>query len=130
MDPQHYFIRPSPEVHSVAELIAHGTAWRKDAIVKIETGRGDLTEADKADWPDLEELKLLGWEEIYSEYADSVNQLIRLLEGKDDPFLEEMYFDPEFDGDFPFSFTLIGILQHDIYHLGQLGLVIRMIRGS
>ncbi len=127
-DPEHYFTRPYPEVHSVAELIAHGNAWRNDAIVKIRSGKGELTEMSPEDWPDLETLKEKGWDKIFNEYRESVNSFIALLEEKDDEFLNTEYFDPEFDGTYPYSFTINGILQHDLYHLGQLGLVMRMIR--
>ncbi len=129
IDNNFYFVRPYPEVHSVAELIAHGTAWRKDVIVKIESGKGELTEASDQDWQDLEKLKGKGWDAIYEEYVESVDLLISLLEDKDDAFLDEKYQDPEFNGEFPYRFSIYGILQHDLYHLGQLGLVIKMLRG-
>ncbi|MGI9546014.1 MAG: DinB family protein [Flavobacteriaceae bacterium] len=128
MDPEQYFIRPAADVHSVAELITHATAWRKDAVVKIRTGAGQLTEASDEDWPDLELLQEKGWATIIAEYEESVDGLIGLLEEKDDAFLETTYHDPEFGGNFPYSFTIYGILQHDIYHLGQLGLVASMLK--
>ena len=128
MDVSHYFTRPQPEVHSVAELISHGTAWRKDAVVKIKTGKGELTEMSPDDWPVLESLKKKGWDKIFEEYTESVDMFLALLQQKDDEFLETEYIDPEFGGKYPFSFTVNGILQHDLYHLGQLGLVIRMLR--
>lgn len=128
IDPEQYFVRPIPEVHSVAELISHSTAWRKDTIVKIKTGKGQLTEVSEEDWPNLEQLKEKGWELIFAEYVESVDGLIRVLEEKDDTFLETSYHDPEFGGEFPYSFTIYGILQHDIYHLGQLGLVAKMLK--
>lgn len=130
LDPELYFTRPNADVHSVAELIAHGTAWRKDAAIKIQTGQGTLTEASDEDWPTLEILEEKGWEQIYKEYTDSVDALIHLLEEKDDTFLDETYTDPEFNGEFPFSFAIHGIVQHDLYHLGQLGLVCKMLAES
>ncbi|MGB3588042.1 MAG: hypothetical protein WBA23_15950, partial [Tunicatimonas sp.] len=36
------FVRPVPNLHSVAEIISHLTAWRKDIILKIEVGKGAL----------------------------------------------------------------------------------------
>ena len=128
MDAAHYFTRPQPEVHSVAELIAHSTAWRKDAVVKIETGKGELTEMSPDDWPDLKSLKKKGWNKIFEDYTESVDAFLSLLQQKDDEFLETEYIDPEFGGKYPYGFTINGILQHDLYHLGQLGLVIRMLR--
>ena len=124
---EYYFIRPYPEVHSVAELMAHGTAWRKDAVLKITTGKGKLTEVSEEDWPSLDSLKEKGWDAIYKEYEDSVDLLIRSLADKDDDFLNMEYHDPEFGGTYPFSFAVVGIVQHDLYHLGQLGLVAKML---
>ncbi len=130
LDPGLYFKRPFPGIHSVAELVAHGNAWRKDAAVKIQTGKGVLTEASDLDWPDLKILENRGWDDIYKEYSKSVEELILLLEQKEDSFLEEKYSDPEFNGEFPYSFAIHGIVQHDLYHLGQLGLVCKMLNVS
>ncbi len=124
---EHRFKHPHPNIHAVAELLAHGTAWRRDAILKIQTGKGELTEASEDDWQDLEKLKEKGWETIISEYQSSVASLLEILKLKNDDFLESHYHDPEFAGDFPYSFAIYGILQHDIYHLGQIGLVIKML---
>ena len=44
------FIRPEPSIHSIAELIAHLTAWRKDAILKITTGKGHLLDEMPENW--------------------------------------------------------------------------------
>ena len=33
------FIKPKPELHSVAEIISHLTTWQKETILKIKTGR-------------------------------------------------------------------------------------------
>ena len=127
LDDSLYFERPQEDVHSVAELIAHGTSWRKDAVLKINTGKGELTETSEDDWPTIDRLKEKGWDSIYKEYIDSVQLFIRALENKDDTFLGEEYSDPEFGGTFPYSFTIIGIVQHDLYHLGQIGLVAKML---
>lgn len=125
---EHRFERPYPTIHAVAELLAHSTAWRRDAILKIREGKGELTEASEDDWQGLEKLKEKGWETIISEYLSSVERLLELLNLKDDEFLETHYHDPEFAGDFPYSFAINGILQHDIYHLGQMGLVVKMLK--
>lgn len=127
LDTSLYFEQPQSNVHSVAELISHGTAWRRDAVLKIKTGKGELTEASEEDWPSLERLRKKGWDAIYKEYVDSVDLFIRSLEEKTDDFLNEEYSDPEFDGTYPFSFAIVGIVQHDLYHLGQLGLVAKML---
>jgi hypothetical protein len=51
-----------------------------------------------------------------------------LLQSKDDQFLDEHYYDIDFKGTYPYSFAIEGMLHHDIYHLGQMGLVIKLIK--
>ena len=45
-----YFEQPNA-MHSIAELVSHLTTWRKDAIEKIISGKGYLTDKDPANWP-------------------------------------------------------------------------------
>lgn len=121
------FRRPLPSVHSVAEIMAHIISWRKDAIVKLKTGKGELTDSHPEVWRTNEELKAIGWEKIMEEDNSTLKELLELLRDKDDTFLDELYYDPEFAGNYPYSFVLEGMLHHDIYHLGQIGLVIKLL---
>ncbi len=122
------FIRPLPNLHSPAELIAHLTAWRKDAILKIQDGIGQLMDDDDQNWPRVDKLKIVGWSKIKQDYRDSLSDLIDLLKAKDDSFLIERYEDQDFKGKYPYSFIINGLLHHDLYHLGQLGIVIKLIK--
>ncbi|MTB53526.1 DinB family protein [Lewinella sp. W8] len=122
------FVRPLPELHSVAELLAHLTAWKKDALLKVQRGTGELTSEDAADWPTNQALKDLGWKRLREENEKSHHDLLKALRGKEDAFLEETYQDQDFKGTFPLSFALNGILHHDLYHLGQMGIVIKLLK--
>lgn len=122
------FIRPLPSFHSIAEILAHIISWRKDAIIKLKTGKGELTDAHPEVWRSNEELKAIGWEKIREEDNSTLEELLELLSEKDDSFLDDLYYDPEFAGNYPYSFVLEGMLHHDIYHLGQIGLVIKLLK--
>jgi hypothetical protein len=124
------FVKPLPTMHSVAELIAHLTAWNNDVILKINTGTGRLRDNDADNWPDNERLKELGLKGILNRYSDSVNQIVLLLKTKDDLFLKERYFDQDFGSEFDMSFLIDGIVHHCIYHLGQIRIVIKLIKGK
>lgn len=128
VDAQTAFRRPLPELHSPAEILSHLTVWREDAILKIQSGKGSLTDQSPENWKSNEDLKELGWEKMKQDYEASIHTLIELLKGKDDVFLEEIYYDPEFKGHFPYRFVIEGILQHDIYHLGQLGIILKFLK--
>jgi hypothetical protein len=125
---QEAFTKPSPTLHSVAELIAHLTAWSNDTILKIRNGIGELRDNDAQNWPDNHDLKKLGWNTIIQNYQESLSQVIGLLKEKEDSFLKEKYYDQDFNDEFDYSFAIDGMLHHNIYHLGQMGIVIKLIK--
>ena len=122
------FFYKANEMHSVAQLLSHLTTWRKDAIIKITTGKGIITDCDPSNWANNEALKKLGCKSIISEYKSTLYTIIDLLKDRTDSFLNDHYFDIDFKGSYPYSFALYGLLHHDIYHLGQIGMLITMIK--
>jgi hypothetical protein len=124
------FTRPLPNLHSPAELISHLTAWRKDTLLKIRDGKGQLTDNSDHNWPGNDELKKIGWSQIIQNYRDSLIELVGLLRDKEDSFLDELYEDQDYKGKYAYSFVINGLLHHDLYHLGQLGIVIKLIKES
>lgn len=122
------FVRPLPNLHSVAEIVSHLTAWRKDTIVKIRTGTGKMTVESEENWLDYDTLQKIGWDAIKADYQNSLTELIELLRVRDDEFLRQEYYDPDFKGYYPYQFVVDGMLHHDIYHLGQIGIVIKLLR--
>ena len=129
LDTDVYFEKPNA-LNSIAELVFHLTAWRKDAIEKIISGKGYLTDKDPANWPGNKALRELGWEFIYNDYQASLSTLIDLLNDKADNFLDQLYYDIDFKGTYPYSFALYGILDHDIYHLGQIATLITILENN
>ena len=122
------FTRPLPDLHSAAEIISHLTAWRKDTILKIRTGNGSLTEDARENWKGNDELRLAGWDKVWRDYRESLQELIQLLRAKDDSFLKEKYYDPDYKGYYEYAFVINGMLHHDLYHLGQLGIIIKFLK--
>lgn len=118
---------PVSGTHCAAQLLAHLTAWRRDALLKIETGKGELRDSDSDNWPAVAELRKKGWPAILHEFDESLEAVLRVLEGKDDAFLEETYYDQDYKGAYPYAFLLNGLMHHDLYHLGQLGMVVREV---
>ncbi len=119
------FERPLDDMHSIAEIISHLTLWRNETILKIKTGTGSKTDDCEENWLTNSVLKVKGWKQIKSEYDNTLTELIELLKEKEDSFLSESYYDTDFKGYYPYSFVINGMLHHDIYHLGQLGIIIK-----
>ena len=122
-----YFESPAEGLHSVAALFSHMNLWRQEAIIKIKTGRGEKTDDCPENWLDLESLKTKGWSVIKAEHDQSIAELIGLLKQRDDAFLLQEYYDPDFKGNYTYSWLLNGLLHHDIYHLGQLGITVKFL---
>ena len=125
VDEKSAFLRPIENLHRVAEIISHLTLWRQETILKIQTGKGSKTDDCEENWRDNDWLKTMGWGMIRSEYDRTLSELIDLLKSKDDEFLSELYYDTDFKGEYPYRFVIDGMLHHDLYHLGQLGIIIK-----
>lgn len=128
VDENSVFERPLEDLHSVAEIISHLTLWRKETLLKIKTGKGSKTDDCEENWLSNEKLRILGWAKIRSEYDRTLLELIGLLKTKDDDFLDERYYDTDFKGNYSYRFVIEGMLHHDLYHLGQLGLIIKYLK--
>ncbi len=124
------FTRPGPGMHCPAEVLAHLTAWRRDALLKIENGKGRLRDHDTENWPAVAELREKGWAQILREFDESLEAVLDLLQQRDDAFLQESYFDQDYGGEYPYAYLVYGLLHHDLYHLGQLGIILKKVEGS
>lgn len=130
VDESRYFEVPAEGLHSVAALFSHMNLWRQEAVIKIKTGRGEKTDDCDENWLDTDKLKAKGWSAIKKEHDDSMAELLSLLKQKDDSFLQQQYYDPDFNGNYTYNWLLNGLLHHDIYHLGQLGIVIKFLKNK
>ena len=98
--------------------------------MKIQTGKGSKTDDCEENWLTNDKLEILGWDNIKSAYDKTLSELIDLLKSKDDEFLNEQYYDTDFKDNYEYSFVINGMLHHDIYHLGQLGIIIKYLKES
>lgn len=120
------FTPPAKGFHTIAELVAHVTYWRSPLIKKLSGAKDYKGSNDDPDnWVSPDRLKAKGWKTILKEFDDSQKQLLKLLKDAKPEF-----FESEYSPGSSWSYVTDGIIQHDIYHLGQLGLVKKMIRNS
>jgi len=87
-----------------------------------------LTDSNEENWYPNEKLKEKKWSTLLQEYKASLIELIKILKTKDDSFLKEQYYDTDFKGNYPYSFVVTGMLHHSIYHLGQIGIIIKYLK--
>jgi uncharacterized damage-inducible protein DinB len=117
------FTRPIAQVHSVAEHVSHMLEWRKECMIRFNGLRTELMNSPD-DWKDNTELSKIGWTELKNAFYNSQSELIRLMEFQDDTFLETKFLDTDYN----FHYLIEGIIHHDLYHLGQIGITIKLLQ--
>lgn len=102
-----------PHTHSIIEIVSHMTAWRKFTIERLE--QNDLYEiTDETNFPILTQ-----WSAAVTGLHQTQEKLIKVLQKITDARLN----DTVPNRPYTFYTLLHGIIQHDVYHLGQLALI-------
>lgn len=114
--------QPMPQIHSVAEHVSHMLEWRKECVRRYQGLKTDLMNSPE-DWKDNAELLEIGWAALRNSLYTSRLELIALIENKDDTYLLNKFQDTDYD----FHYLMEGIIQHDLYHLGQIGITIKLL---
>lgn len=107
---------------TVADIVGHLIAWRNFAIARIND-RTDFGIEMHAitDWPDCSGLSR---ETLLQQLEDTQTSLLANLKELDDQQL-----DVHFPADYAYSKgdMALGVMQHDIYHTGQINLLVSML---
>lgn len=120
------FTRPREDVHSVAEVVAHMTYWRQSLINRLNHDTSFKASVESEDnWRDLALLRADGWEKVRANFDASQQALVETLTGQTDAILAV-----EYAKDHTFEHLIQGVIEHDIYHLGQIGLIRKMLTTS
>jgi uncharacterized damage-inducible protein DinB len=118
------FTAPVPGVHGVAEIVWHCIYWRRVNVQRLLGNNAYRDETlERFNFLPPEELKKKGWPSLLQELKDSQQELFQVLKDKTDAFLENTY-----KPGYTFDFLLEGTVQHDYYHLGQIGLVLKILK--
>ncbi|WP_104381439.1 DinB family protein [Sphingobacterium sp. HMA12] len=122
------FERPIAEMHSIAELTSHLIEWRREVLSRLKANPRGLEMSDAANWRTNEELKAQGWEKLLKDFYETQHNIIAFMKGKDDSFLHTAY--PHANQSFPhdYKYLLTGLIHHDMYHLGQMGITIKFLK--
>lgn len=116
----------TPTVHTAAELIYHITSWRIFGLKKLQGDPDYLIDDEKINFGPAAKVDQFELETLLMELSLSHDELIKELLKKDDDFLNEIVPGTEYT-----YYTLIhGIIQHDIYHTGQIILLKKMANAS
>jgi uncharacterized damage-inducible protein DinB len=109
--------------HSIAEIINHMMAWRLFIIEKLNGNAGyEVWETD-LDWVKIPHLSESDWQKLQNQLAENQALLVKTISEKGEALLETKVDGREYN----FRLMLNGIVQHDIYHIGQISIVRKLV---
>ena len=109
--------------NSIIEITKHLLNWYQFSLERVKgSSNYTLHFAEENNWTTLTAADLV-WEDCIKELDKLYNSLISQLSKKEDAFLNEIV--PE--RTYTYSFLLYGLIQHNIYHLGQIQLLKKIL---
>ena len=118
------FERPSGQ-HSILELVWHMVNWRAFTVACIaKDGTKPLSSFEENDWQVLDHADKSLWQKGLKDLYQSQEELVQLLQGLQDSILEETVPDRNYN----FRKLFDGIVQHDVYHLGQIAYLTKLLK--
>ena len=117
------YVQPRPGSHSLIDLLYHMVTWAEFAQKRIEKEPiNDMQAFNETDWrridPDVHD-----WQKGVTALKAAHQKIIELMQIKDDAFLNEIVDYRKYD----FRHLLNGLIQHNIYHLGQIAYLNKLL---
>jgi uncharacterized damage-inducible protein DinB len=112
--------KPIPGAHSIWELVLHVTAWEREALLVME-GKRYQTLAGEQDWPPVGATDNNAWQAALANLESVTRNLVAAIKPLSKDKLTQIVDGVEYD----FDFLLHGIVQHNLYHAGQIALLKR-----
>ncbi|MEI9910096.1 MAG: DinB family protein [Bacteroidota bacterium] len=123
IDPSIVYTKPNNNSHSLIELLYHMITWAEFTLKRIEGDKEqDHAAFELMDWREIKPA-VHTWEKGLKEYKKVHNTIVALLENKDDDFLKEIVDYRKYN----FRFLLNGLIQHNIYHAGQVAYLNKLL---
>jgi len=111
--------RPLANAHSIWELVQHIAVWEDVGRRRLEGDRAQIEISSPVDWPPPEDTSEVAWEQAKSALDRGHQALVEAIMRVPESRLDE----PIFEGMSTVYVTLHGVIQHDLYHAGQIALL-------
>ena len=109
---------PIRGAHSIWELVLHIAAWDGAVLLRMNTG-GPVELKDEDNFPGTPDTSEAAWRRAVEHLRKVHADLLRDLEK-----FPEARLDEEIPGkDYNFRHMLLGVVQHELYHAGQIALL-------
>lgn len=117
------YTKPNGAEHSLIELLYHMITWAEFTLSRLDISSSlKLAASEDMDWREIDPA-VHTWSAGIKEFREIHEKIIAILETKKDAFLSEMVEKRKYN----FRFLLNGLIQHNIYHLGQIACLKKML---
>ena len=109
---------PVPDAHSIWEITLHIATWERVGRRRIQES-APIDISDDEDWPSVEDTKEESWKTTLDELRSNHEALREAIAGLDEARLRDIIPGTIYS----VYFLLHGVIQHDLYHAGQIALL-------
>jgi uncharacterized damage-inducible protein DinB len=109
---------PIPGAHSIWELVLHIATWERTGRRRIQES-DPIDISDEEDWPAVGETTDEAWASTLEELRQNHQALRTAIRELEEARLEDIVPGTQYS----VYFLLHGVIQHDLYHAGQIALL-------
>jgi uncharacterized damage-inducible protein DinB len=117
--------RPIKNAHTIWELVLHINAW-DDAVFR-RTGGTAVALSDKENFPPVTETSSASWRKAVEHLKRTHEDLVKAVAAFPDARLQEQV-PGKTQSYYNFYYMFSGIVQHELYHAGQIALLKKAVR--
>ena len=111
--------RPLANAHSIWELVRHIAVWEDVGRRRLSGDRAQIEISSPQDWPPPENTSEAAWEQAKEALNRGHQALVEAIARTPESRLDE----PIFEGMSTVYVTMHGVIQHDLYHAGQIAML-------
>jgi uncharacterized damage-inducible protein DinB len=113
--------------HSILQLLWHMIVWREFVYCSFVPQEGkDVKYFDTNDWPPVDHADKSLWQKGLVYYEELHGLMMEAIEKQNDSVLEQTVPGRKYN----YRYLLEGIGEHDVYHLGQIAILNKMLRAE
>ena len=111
--------RPLQNAHSIWELVHHIAVWEDVGRRRLEGDPAEVPISSPEDWPPAADVSEAAWEKSKAALERGHQSLVQAISRVPESRLDE----PILEGKSTVYVTLHGVIQHDLYHAGQIAIL-------
>jgi len=111
--------RPLQNAHSIWELVQHIAVWEEVGRRRLEGDPAEVPISSPEDWPPAEDSSDAAWEKAKAALERGHQALVDAISRVPESRLAQ----PILEGKSTVYVTLHGVIQHDLYHAGQIAIL-------